>query len=208
MTNRFLPNSSTATNTGTDGLPLFSAPHKRIVVVGATGCGKSTLAEKLAQILYVPFIELDALYWKPGWVDSSPDEFRVKVENATSSPAWVLAGNYGVVRDIVWSRADTIIWLDYPFFLVLRRLMTRIYTRWRSKELLWGTNYEPFWIHFKLWSKESLINWLFQTYWKRKRTYPQFLSLPEFSHLVLLRFSKPSEADKWLSNLGCISSGY
>jgi adenylate kinase family enzyme len=178
-----------------------SFPHKRVVVVGATGCGKSTMAERLAKKLDLEYIELDALYWKPGWVGSSDEEFRKKVEKATQAPGWALAGNYGIVRDIVWPRAEAVVWLDYPFFLILGRLLRRTWVRWRTKELLWGTNTEPLWVHFKLWSKDSLINWLFQTYWRRKRTYPQFFARPEHSHLKVLRFKTPGRADEWFGKL-------
>ena len=87
--------------------------HQGIVVVGATGCGKSTLAERLARHLGLDFIELDGLFWKPGWVESSKAEFRARVDAATRAPGWVLAGNYGMCRDIVWPRAEAVIWLDY-----------------------------------------------------------------------------------------------
>lgn len=176
-------------------------PYKRIVVVGATGCGKSTLAEILASKLNLDYIELDALYWHPDWVGSSDAEFRQKVDLATRPPGWVLAGNYGITRDIVWPRAELVIWLDYSFILILVRLLRRTWVRWRTKELLWGTNYEPFWIHFKLWSKDSLINWLFQTYWRRKRTYPRFFSSPNHAHLLVMRFKTPQETDAWLNRL-------
>lgn len=176
--------------------------HQRIVVVGATGCGKSTLAERLARQLGLDFIELDALYWKPGWVGAGEAEFRARVDAATQAPGWVLAGNYGVCRDIVWPRAEAVIWLDYPFFLILVRLVRRTWRRWRRQELLWGTNVEPLWVHFKLWSKDSLVNWLFQTYWRRKRTYPLFLAQPEHAHLRVYRFSHPRQTEAWLRALG------
>ncbi|MBI4731928.1 MAG: AAA family ATPase [Chloroflexi bacterium] len=177
-------------------MPPF--PYQRIVVVGVTGCGKSTMAERLAAKLALEFIELDALFWKPGWFDSTREEFREKVEAATHAPRWALAGNYGMARDIVWPRAEAAVWLDYSFFLVFGRLLRRTWVRWRTKELLWGTNYEPFWVHFKLWSKDSLINWMFQTYWRRKRTYPQFFAMPEYSHLKVFRFKTPRERETWL----------
>lgn len=180
---------------------MLPFPNKRIVVVGATSSGKSTLAERLAQKLNLEYIELDALYWKAGWVSSSDDEFREKVKAATQKPGWVVAGNYGVTRDIIWPRAEAVIWLDYPFFLILGRLLRRIWMRWQTKELLWGTNREPLWIHLKLWSKDSLINWLLQTYWKRKRTYPKLFSQPEYSHLSILRFKKPQEMETWYERL-------
>ncbi|MEZ0397033.1 MAG: AAA family ATPase [Anaerolineales bacterium] len=179
----------------------FSFPYRRVVVVGATGCGKSTLAENLAQRLGLDYIELDALYWKPGWVGSAEEEFRAKVEAATRSLGWALAGNYRVVRDIVWPRAEAVIWLDYPFLLILGRLLGRIWLRWRRKELLWGTNYEPLWVHFKFWSDDSLVKWLFKTYWRRKREYPALFARPEYAHLKVLHFKKPGEMEAWFETL-------
>lgn len=180
-------------------MPTF--PCKRIVVVGATGCGKSTLAERLSKKLELETIELDALYWKPDWVGSSDEEFRAKVEAATRTPGWVLAGNYSVTRDIVWPRAEAVVWLDYPLFLVMGRLLRRIWGHWRTQELMWGTNRETFWVHFKLWSKDSLVNWLFQSYWRRKRTYPQFFARPEHAHLKVFRFMHPREMEAWFETL-------
>ena len=46
---------------------MSSFPYKRVVVVGVTSSGKSTLAEKLARCLGLNFIELDALNWEPNW---------------------------------------------------------------------------------------------------------------------------------------------
>jgi adenylate kinase family enzyme len=180
---------------------LTPFPYKRIVVVGVTGSGKSMLAERLARKLGLDFIELDAIYWKPDWVGSSNDEFRDKVEKAIQAPGWAVAGNYSVTRDIVWQRAEAIVWLDYPFFLVLDRLLRRIWIRWRTKELLWGTNYESLWVHCKLWSKDSLINWLFKTYWRRKRQYPFLMALPQYAHLKAFRFKTPRQTDAWIESI-------
>jgi adenylate kinase family enzyme len=178
-----------------------SFPHTRIAVVGVTGSGKSLLAEKLASRFNLDFIELDALYWKPGWVESNAEEFRASVEAVTRSPAWVLAGNYGKVRDIVWLRAQALVWLDYPFLVVLWRLWSRTWRRYRTKERLWGTNYEKLFPQFKIWSKESLFNWLVQSYGRHKRQYPQFLARPEYSHLVVYHFKRSGDTEKWLNQL-------
>ena len=66
------------------------------------------------------------------------------------APGWVLAGNYSKLRDIIWPRAESIIWLDYPFLLVFERLLSRTKRRWWRKELLWGTNSERLLSQFKL----------------------------------------------------------
>lgn len=182
-------------------MKILSFPFRRVVVVGVTGCGKSTLAERLAGRLGLAYIELDALYWKPGWVGTPDEELRAAVRAAIQAPGWALAGNYSKVRDLVWEKAEAILWLDYPFLLVFDRLLRRIWRRWRTRELLWGTNVEPLWVHLKLWSKDSLINWLFQTYWRRKREYPLLFALPENAHLKVLRFAHPRELDAWFDSL-------
>ncbi|MBV6451695.1 MAG: hypothetical protein MHPDNHAH_02442 [Anaerolineales bacterium] len=147
------------------------------------------------------FIELDALHWEPNWQEAPLDVFRERVRAATQTERWIVAGNYSVVRDLVWSQAEAVIWLDYPFFLVLKQLTRRTFRRWWTQELLWGTNREPFWVHFKLWSQDSLFHWLFKTYWRRKRETPQLMSLPEHHHLELIHFKHPREAEAWLEGL-------
>jgi len=106
-----------------------------------------------------------------------------------------------MVRDLIWAQAEAIIWLDYPFLIVLWRLTRRNITRWWKHELLWDTNYEPFWRHFKFWSDDSLYHWLFKTYWHRKRETPQLLAEPEHHHLKLIHFTHPRETEQWLKAL-------
>ena len=175
-------------------------PFKRVVVVGVTSSGKSTLAEKLAKRFDLDYIELDALHWEPDWHGAPLGVFRARVEKATQVPRWVVAGNYHSVRDLIWPKAEAVIWLDYPLVLVVWQLTRRSIWRWWNQELLWGTNREPLWNHFKFWSKESLYNWLFQTYWRRKREYPMLLSQPEYRHLELIRLMHPRETERWLDS--------
>jgi adenylate kinase family enzyme len=177
-------------------------PYKRLVVVGVTGSGKSTLAERIARRFDMQFVELDALHWEPHWQEAPPEVFRARVEQALQqSERWIVAGNYRIVRDLVWPRAQAVIWLDYPIGTVFWQLTRRSLKRWWTRELLWGTNYEPFWIHLKLWSTDSLYHWLFRTYWRRKRETPSLLSQPEHRHLKLIRFQHPEETEKWFSSL-------
>lgn len=180
---------------------MNSFTYKRVVIVGVTGSGKSTLAERLARRFDMDFIELDALHWEPNWQEAPADIFRARVEKASQADKWILAGNYRAVRDITWPKADALIWLDYPFLLVLWQLTRRNFKRWWTRELLWGTNYEPFWIHLKIWSKASLYNWLIQTYWRRKKEYALLLSQPEHRQLKVIRFRHPRETEAWLAQL-------
>jgi len=90
-------------------------PGQRISVVGTSGSGKTTVGRAIADRLGIPFIELDALAWLPGWVNRPLAELRELVDERTRGPMWVVDGNYSKVRDLVWGRADTVVWLDYPF---------------------------------------------------------------------------------------------
>ena len=181
--------------------PPVPFPYKRIVVIGVTGCGKSVLAEKLALKLGLNFIELDALNWKPGWVESGVEEFRQKVEAATRAPAWALAGNYNNTRDLIWPRAEVVIWLDYPFLLVFGRLVMRTLQRWWTQEQLWGTNYERLLPQLMIWSNKSLFYWQVHSYRRHKWLYPQLIASPEYSHLYFFHFKNPRETEEWLNLL-------
>jgi adenylate kinase family enzyme len=173
---------------------------RRLVIVGDSCSGKTTLAEHLAERMACPFIELDALYWKPGWTPSEIPPFRIRVKEATEAHSWVLAGNYDSVRDITWSRAETIIWLDFPLRITLPRIVARSYRRWRDNELLWGTNRERFFSQFMVWDpSQSLLAWNVRHRVPRRRRYEQAERDSVNQHLVFYRLSSPSDLRRWLA---------
>ncbi|KAF0686154.1 Aste57867_22006 [Aphanomyces stellatus] len=169
----------------------------RIAVIGVTSAGKSTLAHKLSVKLGSPFIDSDALLWSPNWQKAS--DYVEKMTSATEPKTWVLAGHASSTRDLVFQRADMIVWLDYSLWTVFWQLVRRSLHRWWTQELLWDTNYESLWVHFKLWSDKSLVHWLFKTYWRRKRDYPTWFA--QYPHLKVLRFRSPAETDAWLASI-------
>ena len=172
---------------------------RRIVVVGTTGSGKTTLASELAQQLEVPHVELDALHWEPGWTEAPTDLFRERVTRALSGEAWVTDGNYSAVRDIVWSRADTIVWLDYSLPTILYRLTRRTFRRAFTREELWSGNKERILTQFL--SRDSIFLWALKTYRRRRREYPELLSSPEHTHLHLIHLHSPPQERRFLLSL-------
>jgi adenylate kinase family enzyme len=178
-----------------------SFPYRRFVVIGTTGSGKSTLAEQLADKLGLDFIELDALNWGPNWTPAGDELLRARAEEATRSPGWVVAGNYGATRPVTWPRAEAVIWLDYSLWVIFWRLLRRTWQRVVYKEELWNGNREHVWTQLKLWSDDSLFRWLFKTYWRRKREYPLLFAMPEYLHLCIFHFKSPNQAQDWLTNL-------
>ncbi len=172
---------------------------KRIVIIGATGSGKTTLAGQLARLLDSPHIELDALHWNPNWQASTPEDFIEKVDAATKKHAWVTDGNYTTkIAHLVWTRADTVVWLDYSFRLTFFRLLSRTLRRTFTREECCNGNRESL---GNLLSKDSILLWLFQSYWRHRREYSQKLSEPNYQHLRKVRLRSPKETARWLEQL-------
>ena len=138
----------------------------RIVVVGTSGAGKTTLARRVAALLELPHIELDAINWQSGWRDLTrhdPAEFVRRVTEAIEAEAWVVDDNYGTVRDRVWQRATHLVWLDYRRPLIMARVISRSLTRAVLRTELWAGNRER-WRHMlrpshPSWARKSTGRW-------------------------------------------------
>ncbi len=172
----------------------------RIVVIDTTGSGKSTLGAVLAGRLNAPLIDLDALHWQPNWQSTPTEIFRERVAQAVCAERWVLAGNYSKSRDLTWTRADTLVWLDYAFPLVFWRLFWRTVARIISQEDLWGSGNRETWRGTFL-SRDSLFVWALKTHWKYQNSITLAVQQPEYAHLRLLRFRTPRETARWLNTV-------
>ena len=183
--------------------PAGNEVGKRIVVIGNTGTGKSTLAAELARRLVVPFVELDALYWEPGWREPDSEVFRARVREATSGGAWVVAGNYlSKSQDLTWPRADTVVILECGLPRIVWRVTARAWRRWRKNELLWGTNRESIWKHARLWDRESsLIAFAIEQQRVKQREHDGAVSDPRWSHIRFIRLRSPRATARWLESV-------
>lgn len=173
---------------------------QRIVVIGTTCSGKTTLASQLSARLGVPHIELDALHWEPNWREAPLDVFRARVTQVISADAWIADGNYGKVRDLVWSCADTLIWLDFSLPVVLRRLAKRTLRRALTRQELWNGNRET--LRGGFFSRDSLFLFAIKTHRRRQNENPMLLASPEYSHLAVIHLRSPREVEHWLAGIG------
>jgi len=171
---------------------------KRVSVVGSSGSGKTTFASEIANIIDAKHIELDAIHWRQGWQEIPEDEFRDIISLETSGESWVIDGNYSDVRDIVWSRADTLVWLDLPFFTIFFRILWRTLSRVVTREKLWNNNVERL---DALIGSNSMPLWVIKNFWRMRREYPVLLSKSEYSHLNIFRFKTEFEIQEWLDLL-------
>lgn len=173
---------------------------QRIVIIGTTGSGKSTLARALAGRLNAAVIEPDALYWAADWREAPTEVFRQRVDEATHTERWIFGGNYSTARDLVWVRADTLIWLDYSLPLVFGRLFRRTVRRIVSREDLWHTGNRETWRKQFL-SRDSLFVWALRTHGRYRRTIAGILRQPEYAHLQVIRFTSPRKTARWLDSI-------
>jgi adenylate kinase family enzyme len=173
--------------------------NKRIVVVGTSCSGKTTLAKRIAYILNTEHIELDALYWDANWCPRQHNEFISLVVKAVQKDSWVIDGNYKDVRDMVWNRADAVIWLNYSFMTIFLRALKRTVIRSITKEELFSGNRESFLMSF--FSKESILLWVLKTYPIRKRAFPKLFQSDKYSHLKIIELRKTHEADTFIQKL-------
>jgi adenylate kinase family enzyme len=172
---------------------------QRIIVFGNTGSGKSTLAEALAERLGLTFVELDALNWKPNWIEAETEEFREKVRDATRGGRWAVAGNYtSKTDDVTWPVAQVAVHLDLGLTRSVVRVWNRSWRRWRERELLWGTNTEHFAKHLQLWSRDSLLNWAVYAHFTRRSRLLGRRQDPRWAHIDFVRLRSPSEVNRWL----------
>ncbi|MDB4928142.1 MAG: hypothetical protein JWM10_626 [Myxococcaceae bacterium] len=165
---------------------------KRVVIVGTTGSGKTTLGRALSAALAVPRAEQDAFYHEAHWQPAPPERFLARADAFTAQPAWVIDGNYPLTRELIWSRADTLVWLDYPAPVVFRRLLFRTVRRSLTREELWNGNRDR--LLPNLFTADGLIPWFFRTHWRRRRETPALLAA--FPHLRVLHLRLPREADR------------
>ena len=168
----------------------------RINVLGTSGSGKSTFSKKLADKLNVPYVQLDELFWKPNWTESSDEEFFPKIEDALSPDEWVLDGNYRRSTPVKWKRVQMVVYLDLPFHTVLFRVLKRSLIRSFKNEELWAGNRETFWKTF--FTRDSIILWTLKMFHKNRKDYPKLFEKPEYSHIKFIRLRSTKEVDDFL----------
>lgn len=169
-------------------------PLLRIAVVGTSGVGKSTLAKTLAQQFGIPHTELDAINWQPDWQalhETDVAKFKRRVAEAASAPAWVIDGNYGPVKDIVWDRATHVVWLDYERPVIMRRVIWRTLKRVFSSKPLWNGNREDW---RRIFAADHPIRWAWDTFARRRTEFGSRVAEPRFAHLSVHRLKQPKDA--------------
>ena len=177
---------------------LGSAAVRRVSVVGTSGSGKSTFASSLARWLGASFLELDAVHHQADWRPLPRAEFRALVAGAAEGERWVIDGNYRSVQDLVWARADTVVWLDLPRRTVMRRVIWRTLRRVGGRVELWNGNRERWRNFLSLDKEESVIAWAWQTHASNRARYGEAMADAANGHLRFVRLRSPASVRRFL----------
>jgi adenylate kinase family enzyme len=166
----------------------------RIVVIGTSGAGKTTLARDIAARFTLPHIELDAVNWQPDWRDLArhdPATFARRVAEVIQAEEWVVDGNYGAVRDAIWCRATHLVWLDYDRPAIMARVIGRSLLRVILRTRLWAGNRERW---HDLVQPSHPIRWAWSSWSRLRADTAAQLGRAEYAHLTVLRLRRPGEA--------------
>ena len=171
----------------------------RLSVVGTSCSGKTTLARTVSEMLGIKCVELDRLFWCPGWQKTPKEEFKAAVRREIEAENWTTCGNYSSVRDEIWKRATHIVWLNYSFPLVIWWCTKRTLPRIITGEECCNGNRETFRSHFL--STESLFWWIIKTHWRNRAEYSRVKADRMFGNAEFLEFQRPQETTNWVGGL-------
>lgn len=115
----------------------------RVLVLGCPGSGKTTLSRSLCHCVGLEHIELDELYWRPGWARSDRDAFVDNLSHRTGlSDFWLVDGIYEGTEDVIATQVTHVILLQVPFAVCLTRVLFRSLNRIFSRRRVCNGNIE------------------------------------------------------------------
>lgn len=176
--------------------PTDELPHRprRVLVAGTSGAGKSTLARAVAAELGLPYVEMDSLFHGPGWVPRP--QFEEDVRALVEGEAWATEWQYSAVRPLLVEHADTLLWLDHPRHVVMRRVVVRTVLRRLRKQELWNGNVEPP-LRTAFTDPEHLVRWAWKSHHRTAHRMTAVLSGDHGIRLAVVRLRGQREVDQW-----------
>ncbi len=158
------------------------------------GAGKSIFSERLSRITGLELHHLDRLFWKSSEKGTGRREWIEAQEKIVSGEAWIVEGNYGATISLRLSRADTVIYLDFPtlscFLGVIRRALLSRAGLIRKADIVEGCN-------DRLDSKFLRYALTFN----RKHRKGILKGLSAYPHINLIVLKKRGEAERYLRRL-------
>ncbi|WP_323671851.1 hypothetical protein [Candidatus Poriferisodalis multihospitum] len=171
-------------------------------MAGAVAAGKSTLARQVSADWGLPYAEMDGLYHGANW-EPRPT-FRDDVIALAASDEWVTEWQYTVARPLLAERADLLVFLDLPRWLVTWRVIRRTLRRVRHRTELWNGLREPP-LRTILTDPDHIIRWAIRT---RREHAPRVRALAaQRPELPIVWLSSRRELKRWIGTLAAPAPG-
>ena len=167
---------------------------RRLLLIGVTGSGKTTLARGLEARCGIPAVDVDAMAWRPGWVKTPDEELAAAAARVAAGEAWVMDSAWTAIRPVVLPRAELVVALDLPRWLSLARLLRRTATRALTREPVCGDNVESV---RNVFSRDSIIAWHFRSFAAKRAQMLAWEADPDVPPVLRLRTA--AEVDQWLA---------
>jgi adenylate kinase family enzyme len=174
---------------------------RRINVIGSSGAGKTTVSAALARRLGSQHLELDSIHHLADWEPIDPGALRSKVGEFVAGEAWVVDGNYSIVRDIVWARVDTVVFLDLPRWRVMTRLVPRTLRRTALREELWNGNRERWRNLVSTRPEQNLLLWSWTRHDLQRQRFAEAQADPAWSHIRFIRLASAGQIDRFVASV-------
>lgn len=183
-------------------MPTQPSHPTRILVAGTSGSGKSTAARRVAHVLGLPYTELDAVHWRPGW--QSSHTFAADVAALTASQHWVTEWQYTSVRALLLERADVVLWVDTPMLRTMWRVIRRTVQRRVHRTPVCNGNFEPPLLGFFT-DRDHIVRFS----WRTRHKTRELLAAAKAAHptLPIVRLRGAGDLDRWLCGEGRPAAG-
>ncbi|MFI9627068.1 adenylate kinase [Streptomyces sp. NPDC052042] len=171
---------------------------QKVALFGAPATGKTTLAARLASELGFRHTDLDDLLFTfDGALPLA--EFRRQAAEITSGDAWIVEGNFSKLADVVWHRADVLVWLDFPLSLIVSRIVRRSLRQLTGREdsaqarrLTWGRAF---------FGRRSLLRSAVRKYRNNRPRYVRQVDETAALGVEVVRLRSPREVERWMAAL-------
>jgi len=158
------------------------------------------MSRVLADHLDIPHLELDSVFHQEEWTPLPAEEMKAEVGRFISGDRWVIDGNYPVVSEMIWQRADTVVWLDLSRGRAISRLVRRTVWRGLRRAELWNGNREDLRNIVKREPEENLLLWAWTRHVGLRERYE--VASDTYGHVTVHRLRDPREVDRFLQGIG------